>query len=449
MHPKGSPVTKIKKKTPTAAILATAVFGLGLGTAWAADPGAAGLDPSAASGELAQATPPPPSGPPQGAPPGPPPPGAAPPPAAAPSPPSLFPPMGPTLSANPNPENFDLGPWIGKVYTTGVLSGLAFFQSNPVPGNNDGYADISNGQVFVQTISGPVQFVAQAGIYSIPTLSAPYVRASNLNSLLFGPLPQAFVKLVPSDAFSVQIGRLPTLLGNETTFTFQNDNIERGLLWNQENVVNQGIQGNYTAGPWAFALSLNDGFFSSNFDWLTGEVTYTLNSNNSFSFAAGGNFGSAGKNTFGTPIAQNNSSVWDLIYNGTWGPWAFGPYLQFTHVPDNGALKSAGFTHDADTVGVALNGAYSFNDNWKLGLRGEFISSSGSLADGAPTLLAGGPGADNWSITLTPSYQYKIFFARAEFSYVGIGSGTAGFAFGKSGAEDSQVRVLFETGVIF
>jgi hypothetical protein len=429
-----------KKKALTGAILATAALGLGAGAAWAADPAAAGPGANAAASELAQAPLPPPPGPPPAAAP------AAPP--AAPSPPSLLPSMGPTLSANPNPENFDL-PIFGKVYTTGVLSGLGFFQSNPVVGNNDGYADISNGQVFVQNASGPVQFFAQAGIYSLPTLSAAYVRANSLNSLLFGPLPQAFVKWVPSDSFSIQAGRLPTLLGAETTFTFENDNIERGLLWNQENIVNQGIQANYTAGPVAFSLSWNDGFFSSNFDWLTGLATYTINSSNSISFAAGGNFGSSRTNTFVTPIVLDNSSVYDLIYNGTWGPWTLAPYLQFTHVPDNSALKSAGFTHDASTIGFDLNGAYSFNDNWKLGLRGEFISSSGNATDGAPSPLTGGPGSDNWSITLTPSYQYKIFFARAEFSYVGLGSTTAGFAFGKAGTDTSQVRVLFETGVIF
>jgi hypothetical protein len=445
---------KTKKKALVAPVLATAVFGLGLGTAFAADPGAGGPDGSTAANEVAQAPPPapaPPAPPPPGAPAAAPPPAAAPAPApaAAPAPPSLFPPMGATLSANPNPENFDFGGLIGKVYATGVLSGIGFWQSNPVPGNNDGYADISNGMVFIQNASGPVQFFAQAGIYSIPTLSAPYVRASQLNSLLYGPLPQAFVKFVPNDAFSVQIGRLPTLIGSESTFTFQNVNIERGLLWNQENSVNQGIQANYTVGPWALSLSLNDGFFSGNFDWLTGSATYTINSNNSIIFTAGGNFGSSRLNTFGTPIAQNNSEIYDLIYNGTWGPWTLAPYFQYTYVPDNSALKSAGFTHDASTAGFAVNAAYSFNDNWKLAARGEYVSSSGSLANGAPALLTGGPGANNWSITVTPSYQYKIFFARAEFSYVGLGSTTPGFAFGKSGTDTSQVRVMLETGVLF
>jgi hypothetical protein len=363
--------------------------------------------------------------------------------------PALFPEMGPTLSANPNPVSFDLGEWIGNVYVTGAVSGLGFWQSNPVPGNNAGYADISNGMVFVQNASGPVQFVAHAGIYSIPSLSEPYTRAHELNSLLWGPLPQAYVKFVPNDAFSVQIGRMPSLIGWEHDFTFQKTNIQGGLLWEQQTSVNQGIRVNYTTGPVDVSLSLNDGFFSGRLHWLTGALTYAIDDDNFLIFSAGGNFRSSRVDTFRTPIAQNNSVIYNLMYEGTWGPWTLAPSIQYTHVPNNGALQSQGFTQDASTLGVALHAAYSFNDNWKLGARAEYIRSSGSFDDGAPELVTGGPGARNWSVTLTPTYQYKTFFARAEFSYLGLDRITPGFAFGTAGTDTSQVRVLLETGLIF
>lgn len=362
---------------------------------------------------------------------------------------ALFPEMGPTLSANPEPVNVDLGPGIGRVYVTGALSGLGFWQSNPVAGNNAGHADISNGMVFVQNASGPVQFVAQAGIYSIPTLSEPYTRARDLNGLLWGPLPQAYVKLAPNDAFSVQIGRLPSLIGWESDFTFQNANIQTGLLWDQQPSVNHGIRANYTAGPVDLSLSLNDGFFSGRLHWVTGSATYAIDDGNFLIFSAGGNFRSSRVDTFRTPIAQNNSVIFNLVYDRTWGPWTFAPSLQYTHVPNNGALKAEGFTQDASTLGVAVHAAYAFNDNWKLGARAEYIGSTGSLDDGAPELVTGGPGARNWSVTLTPTFQHMIFFARAEFSYVGLDRASPGFAFGKAGNDASQVRVLFETGIIF
>ena len=63
---------------------------------------------------------------------------------------------------------------------------------------------------------------------------------------------------------------------------------------------------------------------------------------------------------------------------------------------------------------------YSFPEDsllsgFSLPIRFEYISSTGGLASGSPNLLYG-PGSNAWSVTLTPTYQYKIFSARAEFS---------------------------------
>ncbi|WP_162915105.1 outer membrane beta-barrel protein [Desertibaculum subflavum] len=363
--------------------------------------------------------------------------------------PELFPEMGPTLEANPDPVSIDLGASLGRLYVTGVVSGLGLWQSNPFAGNDHTYADIGNAMVTAQTEPGVVQFVAQAGLYSMPTLGEPYTRSTKLNSRLYGPLPIAYAKFAPDDGFSVQIGRLPTLLGAEWDWTYQNVNIERGLLWNQENSINQGIQVNYAAGPVELSLSLNDGFFSGKFHWLTGAATYAIDDDNWLTLSAGGALRSSGIDTFRTPLAQNNSVIVNLIYEAYRGPWSITPYLQYTHVPNNHSMRSAGFTDEASTYGAALIVAYAFDENWKLAARGEYIASSGSDAKGAPELVTGGPGADNWSFTLTPTYQYKTFFARAEFSYVGLGNVTPDFGFGKSGNDKSQVRVLFETGFIF
>ena len=65
-------------------------------------------------------------------------------------------------------------------------------------------------------------------------------------SNLYGPLPVAFLKLQPAENTFIEIGSLPTLIGAEYTFSFENMNIERGLLWNQEPAVSRGIQLNHT-----------------------------------------------------------------------------------------------------------------------------------------------------------------------------------------------------------
>ena len=79
----------------------------------------------------------------------------------------------------------------------------------------------------------------------------------------YGPLPTAYLKLVPGKNTSILIGELPTLIGAEYTFNFENMNIERGLLWNQENAISRGIQINQTMGKFTASLSWNDGFYSN------------------------------------------------------------------------------------------------------------------------------------------------------------------------------------------
>jgi hypothetical protein len=79
-------------------------------------------------------------------------------------------------------------------------------------------------------------------------MATPFLATDKTMTEFFGPVPVGYVKLVPSKNTSIQIGALPTLIGAEYTFSFENMNIERGLLWNQENAVNRGIQVNQAFG---------------------------------------------------------------------------------------------------------------------------------------------------------------------------------------------------------
>ena len=361
------------------------------------------------------------------------------------------------LVANPNPISFDLGP-LGPVYYTGVVSGLGLWQNNIFPGDQHSLASLSNGQFSFQKIDGLFQYYLQVGAYTIPSLGAPYINTGPATGDFFGPLPLAWAKVAPSDGFSIQGGKIPTLIGAENTFSFQNMNIERGLLWAQEPAISRGGQLNYTAGPVAYALSWNDGFYSNRYTWLSGSATYTLDSANSFVLAAGGNFAHTSKvttttpffETTATPLFQNNETLFTLVYTYNSAPWTITPYFQFTHVP---AASSIGAFSSASTIGGAILANYSFGDDSpmpgvSLPIRFEYIGSTGSLANGAPNLLYG-PGSNAWSITVTPTYQYKIFFARAEFSHVGTSNTTPGVVFGPQGTNTTQTRFLFEAGVIF
>jgi hypothetical protein len=386
--------------------------------------------------------------------PAPPPPGTAPAadapaaPAAPPTSPLTAPSMTGPLTANATPMKFDAGP-LDTIYVTGVASGLALFQTDHVAGDHTSNFDVSNGQVIIQKIDGLVQFYAQAGAYSLPSLGTNYFitqRAGEAIGDYFGALPVGYVKLVPSDVFSLQAGKLPTLIGAEYTFTFQNMNIERGLLWNQEPAISKGVQANLTTGPVAWSVSVNDGFYSDRYNWVDGSATWTIDPANTLEFAGGGNVGSTPISTVVAPFFQNNEDIFNVIYTYNAAPWTVTPYFQYTSTPSNPSL---GATKGASSWSGAVLANYAFADTpWNLAGRFEYISTSGSLAAGNANLLYG-PGSSAWSFTLTPTYQQGIFFARAEASIVGANSITPGLAFGTSGDTKTQGRILLETGILF
>lgn len=386
----------------------------------------------------------------------PPPPAAAPAEApAAPTSPLTAPSLSGPLALSATPYNFEAA-GLGKVYVSGVLSGLGLFQTDPTTvfyqgkfqHDNGANADISNGMLIAQKIDGFFQFYAQGGVYSFPALGVNYnvtQKAVTTYNAYFGAAPVVYGKVVPSDIFNIEFGKLPTLIGAEYAFTFQNMNIERGLLWNQEPIVSQGVQANLTTGPLAWSLSFNDGYYSGNYNWISGAATWTIDAANSVSVTAGGNVNNFNGNTVATPYFQNNSDIVDLIYTYNAAPWTITPYFQYTSVPKNPSL---GATKGAETWGGAILAKYSFNDNWNLAGRLEYIGSSGNSTDGSPSLLYG-PGSSAWSVSVTPTWQNDIYFARLEGSYVGTSSTTAGFVFGKTGNSKSQERLLVEAGIMF
>jgi putative OmpL-like beta-barrel porin-2 len=268
----------------------------------------------------------------------------------------------------------------------------------------------------------------------------------------------AWAKIAPTDNFYIQGGKLPTLIGAENAFTFQNMNIQRGLLDAQGPTISRGSQLGYTQGPLALALSWNDGFYSNRYTWLSGSAAYRFDPANSLVLAAGGNFAHTAKVTTTTPflqttavpLFQNNETIFTFSYTHNSAPWTVTPHLQFTHVP---AASSIGAFSSASTIGGAILANYSFGDDSplpgvSLPIRFEYIGSTGSAAAGAPNLLYG-PGSIAWSITLSPTYQYRIFFVRAEISHVGTSNTASGLVFGPNGTNRTQTRCVIEAGILF
>jgi hypothetical protein len=370
------------------------------------------------------------------------PPATAPAPAPAPAPLSTFVLTGP-LQWLP-PATFDAGPF-GKLSVNGIVTGFAQFQNNPVPGDDDAQATLSNGQIFIQKAYGLFQYYIQAGVYTLPTLSVPFVNAQNTVNNLYGPVPVAYAKWQAAKNTQFLIGSLPTLMGAESTFTYQNFNIERGIVWNQENAINRGIQVNQTIGKYlSAAISWNDGYYSDRYSWLSGSATLTKGPH-SLVYDGMGNLGQTVYETAATPI-QNNGYMHAVIYTYTKGPWIVSPYFQYGKLPTNAKV---GVGNGTSATGGALNVSYAFKSGFSLPVRFEGLTSSGTPTDKSVNMLGFGVGSSGITFTATPTYQKGGMYLRSDLAIVHASSYTPGDVFGKTGTDASQFRAVLEFGFIF
>ncbi len=366
-------------------------------------------------------------------------------PAATPAPAAPSPLATPAMTgplAQQPPATLDAGP-LGKISVNGIVTGMGMLQGNHFAGDSVGDAALSNAQIFIQKTDGWFQFYIQAGAYTVPDLATPFINTARSMSDFWGAVPVAYVKLQAGKNTSFEIGSLPTLIGAEYTFSFENMNIERGLLWNQENAVNRGVQVNQTMGKFTASLSWNDGFYSGRYTWLWGSLTYT-NGPHSLAFVAGGNYGKTAFQSLAVPV-QNNSSIYNAIYTYTKGAWIVQPYFQYTNVPTNPAI---GVTKGASTTGGAILLSRTFKHGFSLPVRWEYIASSGSAADQAVNLMFG-PGSAGQSFTVTPTYQAGGFFVRGDLGFVHASSIAPGYGFGPLGMSQNQPRAVVEMGFLF
>src|SRR5207244_10841813 len=113
------------------------------------------------------------------------------------------------------------------------------------------------------------QYHMHNGAYYLPDIRVPIIKTTYTLTYIYVPISQGYLKLVKGN-LNVEVGALPTLIGGEYTFSFENMNIERGIVWNQENAVNRGVQISDTFKKLSLTFSWNDGFYSNVYNWLWG-----------------------------------------------------------------------------------------------------------------------------------------------------------------------------------
>lgn len=361
--------------------------------------------------------------------------------------------MGDSLDFGGHNLEFDSA-LIGNWQFNAALTGLAATQSNASGTNPRNYGDVSNAQAIISKSTGIFQVFAVAGFYSMPDISTNYTRAATQTKNTWGALPIAIATIVPADNFSINIGNLFALGGAEGTFSYENTNIQRGLLWGQTNSVSRGVQTNFNKDAWSTSVAWTDGAYSGKYNWLAASVAYQTSPVTAVTAVWNGSLNANPTSTTGTPLLQNNSQITNLLFSYKGEHIGITPYLQYSVVP---ARPSIGIMGVSSSQGIGVLSTYRITPlvdgqpphrNITLPFRLEYLNTTGNSGT-TPNNLLYGPNSGAWSATLTPTYQNGPFFARLEGSYVRALNYTNGNAFGQTGNTPSQTRVMIEAGFLY
>lgn len=364
--------------------------------------------------------------------------------------------MTPASQTTPSPQPSSSGLSLGPLTVDGVFSAFSLFTERtnptgsldtPTGADRSSRTDVSNAFVILNKNSGVFRYGFAAGAYNIPVVGFALnpTTQTGANTSLYGAVPSMYVEYAPSSSFNLIAGKLATFAGQENTYTYENSDIQRGVIWNLETAVSRGIRGVFSGAKFNAALELDDGYYSGNRPGLEGEVTNTPCANATFEFVWVLPNSSAPPNAT-TSIA--NKRLYNPLVTFTTGKWTFSPYLLFVDSP---ASTSLGYVTAEHAFGAVFNAAYALNATWSLPLRVEYGDSGGSTTDRSPNanLLGFGPASQVWTYTLTPTYRRGTFFARAEGSLVDLARYARGAGFGTNGLLADQVRSGVETGVQF
>jgi hypothetical protein len=359
----------------------------------------------------------------------------------------------PTAAASPVPTPTASPVSVGKVNFNAVATASRIFTDGINAGGSLDTAsgadlatrsNVSNLLVLIAKPNGAFRFGTMVGLYSIPVVGFGGNKTAdpNANTGLYGPVPLAFVEYAPSGALNVTVGKLATLIGNESTYTYQNTNIQRGVVWNMETALSRGARITTVQGPLTASLGVNDGFYSGRYLGFEGSLGVAPTPSFGYAF----NFAIPNRSAPPNPTASvANRRLYNPSLSLTFGKWQLQPNVLFVDSPASSAL---GYTRDEQAFGAVLPASVSLGSVWSAGFRVEYGKNGSNPSDPSPNanLLGYGPGSSAWTYTLTPAYKNKALLARAEFSQVSVANFTPGVAFGTAGTRSNQSRFGIELG---
>ena len=306
-------------------------------------------------------------------------------------------------------------------------------------------SNVSNAFAIISKSTGTWQYALQGGAYSIPVVGFAGNKTiqSGANTDLYGPLPLAYLEYAPRSSFNVSAGVLATLIGAESTFTYQNWNIQRGAVWNVENAVSRGVRAMWTAGKLSTTFGANDGFYSGRYGAAEASLTFAPDPNDSLVFVW---LDPNSRTPPNSTASVANKELLNVVFTRSLHDLQISPYILEVHSPSASAL---GYTTAENAFGAAILAELTLHGGYSAALRWETLhNSSATMATSANADLVGfGPGSGIVTWTLTPTWRAGITFARLEFSHAHVTGSAPGLAFGSDGNARDQDRVAAEIGI--
>lgn len=313
---------------------------------------------------------------------------------------------------------------LGKLEISGALSGYLLSGDQRITeGDRKSRTDLSSALISVSRKGEFFSFTLQGGAYAFPILGMSLSKTSE-DTDMYSPLPLAYVELNLAKSLTLSAGRLGTLVGYEAPFTYQNNYIQRGLVWNMQPLFHHGIRLTWVKGPFTFKGGLNDGYFSAGVDsytrddrTVTSKISPALEFSTSLEISK--NFNLAfnlllpKKSALPNEVAEPaNKRQYNTVLNFVIGNMTLGVDGLFVEAPRS---YKARVSERAKAYGLALHGAYDLTPI-KIALRFEYVKDKKDA--GGVDLVGLGEGNRAYTLTLSPGYYKDPLFLRADLSYV-------------------------------
>ncbi len=303
----------------------------------------------------------------------------------------------------------------------GMSAGLLY--SDNTGGSNNTDTVVTD---FLLELSAPADkglgFVAAYGLLQQPTvfMNVPANKSTNTTGQTDLGLQYGWLTVKPTDAITLDVGKLATKIGYEVATTYANPHILMGGLWSAQPVYYPGLRA-------SFAVGSGSAFVEVNEDSSTAATSgYVIGGSTAFGSV---NLSLAYYN------ANKGRDIIDIIVSGEIAGIPVAANIDFHKLDSEVAVPG----NDDTATGVGLYATPSFGA-YTVPVRVEFFD------DGSSAIYGGMK--SGYSLTVTPTYHYtKNTFVRAELAMVS--SDNKIFNDENGVLQDSKTSAALQAGFLF